>query len=410
MYVGVDDDQDNKESMQSLRDGSMWPDYCDPSYVMPTEINVRVENADGEYYFPLAIQKCTSKKPYLGGYRNKGSGRVFHHTSSQTPTEKRNMSKDFSNFRTRETQTFEQRTCSVQPYRECGTQMQRIDLYLDDSRDKVIVAKEYFTSQKLLALQRIKTIEIQRCWRGYIARCRASNARVQVFEYTHKAEIEHENMLETLKEVQNKEMDRRVNPRTKADFALLYNELDAWKTAEIERIKSTTDPGPERTKALSALLENHTKGLQNIDQLKLKASKEAKEENTKKMLEMMAQPQLWQLSTGTVAQVHTTSTYKAKELLTLYKSLMAPFTTVDERLETLLQVKWTVKPFSGQLVREIMELVDREADLLNRGRPPQSMAALRTRLANMFLQFTNDPKYNNRAAELMDLPPSAPPH
>ena len=173
-----------------LRDVSMWPEYCNPSYEMPPEIEIRIVSPSGEYSFPLAIQKSNSKKVYLGGYRHKISGKVYHHASSQTPTENRNQSKDMSNLRTRETQTYEQRTLSVQPYRECGTQMQRIDLYLDDHRDTYKYSRPYFTSQKLLALKRVKTIEIQRCWRGYIARCRAAALRIKIRAYQRQADIE----------------------------------------------------------------------------------------------------------------------------------------------------------------------------------------------------------------------------
>jgi hypothetical protein len=46
---------------------------------------------------------------------------------------------------------------------------------------------------------------------------------------------------------------------------------------------------------------------------------------------------------------------------------------VEERLELLLHVKWTVKQFDCQLTRELCELLEREADLLNRGRPEKSL-------------------------------------
>jgi hypothetical protein len=46
---------------------------------------------------------------------------VYHHAFTQTPTIKKEF-KDFSNLRTRETQTFETRTLSVQSYREAGSE------------------------------------------------------------------------------------------------------------------------------------------------------------------------------------------------------------------------------------------------------------------------------------------------
>jgi hypothetical protein len=48
--------------------------------------------------------------------------------------------------------------------------------------------------------------------------------------------------------------------------------------------------------------------------------------------------------------------------------------TIDERLDVLLHVKWTVKEFDCALTRELVSLIDREADLLNRGRSETTLA------------------------------------
>lgn len=47
--------------------------------------------------------------------------------------------------------------------------------------------------------------------------------------------------------------------------------------------------------------------------------------------------------------------------------------TIDERLDILVNTKWTVKEWDCNLTREIVELIDREADMLNRGRPERSL-------------------------------------
>lgn len=66
------------------------------------------------------------------------------------------------------------------------------------------------------------------------------------------------------------------------------------------------------------------------------------------------------------AQVHTPGTVRARELQQLHRGLALPHLGVDERLDLLLHVKWTVKEFDCGLTREIVQLIDREADLLNR--------------------------------------------
>lgn len=166
------DDSNIELNRAAISDG-MWPEYCNPSYRMPSQIEVKVSSSSGDYYFPVTIVKADASKPYLGGYRNKKTGHVYHHGSSQTPTDAKKPVKDTSNLRTRETQTSEYTTRSVQGYREAGTQMERIDLRVSNKLDTIKHSKTYFTAAQLLLLQKKKTVEIQRCWRGYIARCLA---------------------------------------------------------------------------------------------------------------------------------------------------------------------------------------------------------------------------------------------
>lgn len=166
--------------------GEIWPPYADPTYIMPSEIEVNVEMISGSYTFPVTIIKNTNKKPYFGGYQNTVNHKLYHHASTQTPTEKKTQQKELSHLRTRETQTHDQKSVSVQPVREHGTQMQRIDLYLDNSRDILITPKTYFTSEELMYLKREKCVEIQRVWRGYMARCRAYRLHQSILEQEEK--------------------------------------------------------------------------------------------------------------------------------------------------------------------------------------------------------------------------------
>ena len=90
-------------------------------------------------------------------------------------------------------------------------------------------------------------------------------------------------------------------------------------------------------------------------------------------------------------EVHTPFTTRAMELMQLYNGLNLPMLTIDERLDVLLHVKWTVKEFDCNLTREIVDLIDREADLLNRGRNPRVLEGLRKRISSLFLTFIETP-------------------
>jgi hypothetical protein len=75
-----------------------------------------------------------------------------------------------------------------------------------------------------------------------------------------------------------------------------------------------------------------------------------------------------------------------------------PSTPTADRIDILLHVQYTVKEFDCDLTRDISALINREQDLLRRGRSAQSLSALRQRLSNLFLQFVKTPQFNPEAA------------
>lgn len=387
----------------SFADTGLWPPYCNPAYLMPSEIEVKVSLASGDYYFPVLVEKSTGTRRYLGGFRNKKTGQLYHHSATQTPTENKRQLKNVSKLRTRETQTYEERTLSIQPYRECGTQMERVDLALGDSRDVFKTPRTYLTAEQLYKLKVAKAIFLQRCWRGHMARCRANRIRRSNIEFHLNQVRERDELLREMKAIKEADMNRRLHPQSNQDFSILYSELDSWRKAEMTRIKAATSVGEERNASMSALLAEETKALQNIQKLKIVASRNIHASKTEQMLQQMAKPHKWQLSGGDMAHVQTPATRRAKELLDLYDALTKTITpgNTDARLDVLLHVKWTVLEFTTPLAKDIADLADREGDLLSRGRPLKSLERLRTRLANLFLEFLETPMYNPRATQFV---------
>lgn len=182
------------------------------------------------------------------------------------------------------------------------------------------------------------------------------------------------------------EIERRMHPKKGKDFEILYNELEAWRLNETKKIKNSTELSEDDQKlAMKQLLHKETKILQQIDRLKIQANGKNKEEKISNFLQAMSDPKLWKRSDGRYTEVHTPFSTRAKELMDLYEGLRLPFMGTDERLDVLLHTKWTVKEFDCNLTREIVDLIDREADMLNRGRSEASLEGLRKRLSNLFL-------------------------
>ena len=153
------------------------------------------------------------------------------------------------------------------------------------------------------------------------------------------------------------------------------------------------------------LLGKETQLLQTIDRLKISAATENKRDRTAAKIDVMAEAKLWALSDGDAITVHTPFTSRARELKELYKGLEMSGLSIDERLDVLLHVKWTVTEFDCPLTRDVVQLIDREADMLNRGRTEKSLAGLRKRLQNLFLHFLMTPEFNPESSRFQKVPP-----
>ncbi len=85
----------------------------------------------------------------------------------------------------------------------------------------------------------------------------------------------------------------------------------------------------------------------------------------------------------------------------LYKELTKQVDSMDTRMGVLGYVKWMVQVFHTPLIREILLLIEREADLMFRGRPASSLNGLRQRILNLFLQVNQSFVYRVRLIILM---------
>ena len=222
--------------------------------------------------------------------------------------------------------------------------------------------------------------------RAWFARRQANELRKQRDDRDMELLLKQENMRKDEEKKHKEEIERRMHPKKGNDFEILHNELEAWRKNETIKIKSSTDLKEDEKKlALNQLLYKETKILQQIDRLKITANVSNKDEKINKFLKAMSDPNLWKRNDGRYTEVHTPFTTRAKELMDLYNGLKLPFLSIDERLDLLLHTKWTVKEFDCNLTREVVDLIDREADMLNRGRSEGSLEGLRKRLANLFL-------------------------
>ena len=190
-----------------------------------------------------------------------------------------------------------------------------------------------------------------------------------------KERIEHAEREKEEKDNQ-KDIERRIHPKSQNDFILLEKELNAWVKNETINIKSSNLSEEDKTLALQELLHKEISLLQTIEKLKISANKENKTEKIKKFLEKMSRDKKWDTYNGHKIDVTTPSTKVAERLEQIFKNLNSS-TTVDIRLQNLYQFKKLMedqyKQTNCTLIEEIISLIERETNMLQRGRPDSSL-------------------------------------
>ncbi|KAJ3218262.1 hypothetical protein HDU67_006235 [Dinochytrium kinnereticum] len=344
------------------------------------------------------------RKTYMGGFRNRQTGVEYFNASSQTPTPQEIKAAAAAPKFHRDTQTKFVRNRRTQTIKEASTQMGRSDLHVTTEPDYTIQPKPYFTSDQHrdLLIRMATRIQcfVRKCFAIRLVRRlkRERDDRVRMLADKDKRRRE------LAEKRRRKEIESRLHPKSGKDFEILYNGLENWRIQETEKINEAGYSEPARLAALADLLDQEAALIQKIDRLKLAAADENRERSVVKLLEQMAAPKKWPTAKGAPCFVDTPNTVRARELRDLYHALNLAQLTIDERLQILLHVKYTVKEFDCNLSREIVELIDREGDLVSRGRDAKSLDGLRRRIGNLFLQFIQTPEFNPEAAHYQKFP------
>lgn len=106
------------------------------------------------------------------------------------------------------------------------------------------------------------TMVVQRWTRGWMGRKRASYLRQKKMEREAFLMEQERKAAAEAEEHRRREIERRMHPRTAADFEILYNELEAWRLQETRKIKESGLAVEAQQQVLQQLLHKETKLLQ----------------------------------------------------------------------------------------------------------------------------------------------------
>jgi hypothetical protein len=230
----------------------------------------------------VEIERSSTKKPFLGGYKNKNNGREYLNASSQTikPVKPDNGIKKFC----RDTQTVVSNHINLQTRQDMFTQMSKPGVFISCFEDRLLTPKPYQTSEERKAIIVKSVIILQKYFRRELAKRRFTQIKQM---YNDKIKYEKQKELERLKNIEERrqlDINRRLNPRSKDDFEILYSALEKWRNEELAKINASKT-GAARKAALAILVDQEAELIATIERYKIEASKENKEKKIQQMLD-----------------------------------------------------------------------------------------------------------------------------
>lgn len=376
---------------------------------MPDVITVRVQkggesptsSSNDFREVVVEIQRPPQRKPFLGGYKHRLTGSLYHHASTQTHPRRR-PDRGVVVF-SRDTQTVELKTQAQQCPSDVSTQMTGIGVYVSCINDKLLSPGNYTTASEYHN-RRLKAVICLQSW----ARCWLSKQAVDRLRRERDRRLAWLEMQERRRRDEKEEQlrDRRQrwnNPQRREDFNLLYHALEKWRLEE-EQIINATLKGAERKAALCSLLDQELEHIRNIGYKRIVFDKTNNDRSIKNLLDKSAAPFLWRSAKGKRIEMDTVHTVRARELRDLYNKVSTSPIKQSERLQILITLKRTVKEHNCQLTRDLVDLIDREVDLMSRCIKASSLEGLRQRINTLFLQFIKTPAFNPQVARLLKVP------
>lgn len=167
-----------------------------------------------------------------------------------------------------------------------ATQMTKPGVYITNATDKLIEPKRYETAEEREKQILQKVIIIQKYYRRWLAKKQFNEIQDA---YIKRIEWEKEQELLRLQEIETRrqnDINRRLNPKSKSDFEVLYAALEKWRIEEVLKINATKT-GAARKAALALLLDQEAELIATIERYKIEASKENKEKQIQYLLQQV---------------------------------------------------------------------------------------------------------------------------
>ncbi|XP_046629080.1 IQ and ubiquitin-like domain-containing protein [Neodiprion virginianus] len=341
----------------------------------------------------VEIVDNSTKKPFLGGWKDVRTQREYHNATTQTRPRDPKVSWDSLTSRDTQTTVFVDKSTEV-PL-EKGSQTFENGIHIPRISDKYLLAGKFEPKQRKDVLQdggassenlEAFAVKIQKCYRAYRTRAMIRHF-ASIFRNLVRTNVSFYRTFE--EQHGNRRQLHIINstkPRTRDDFEMLYNLVDRWRIEEIERANRTFMKCSKMA-AHAVILQKEIELLRAIDRMKTEVKQAQVERRNMEFLIRRTKPITWTGYRGCTVSMETLRVQKAKEYKRLYESMSRMGLTVKERLNLLLEIKEFLKAHTCEIVLEIIYLIDQELCLLSRNVHETMLEQLRARLKLAFLYF-----------------------
>ncbi|KAF6198805.1 hypothetical protein GE061_006828 [Apolygus lucorum] len=360
-------------------------------------VDVKIQREDGSWVTSkVAMINCGARKQYLGGFRNKRTGEVYYHVWSQT-----NPRINPVKMVTREVQTnlpiVDTGNSTV---RVITTQTWTPGLWIPNNKDRFLTPRRYVgfdEKLKTMSPHAAATI-IQTAWRKYqrkkellhiVENIHSSWKTKTQFEYLNKLDFERQHL---------QLMVTQGFPTTRNDFSNLFGVVNQWAVDEATRLmglKTTIN----RKAALVNLLRDEVKMLFDLETLRIRSKTENLQKQDVMFLEGTARSRACTYPEGNVTLVDDLNIQKARMFKEMFASYKRTDATTTERLDMLNCFQATLNDYfePERQIMVLIELLEREVDMIIMGIADEHLVYLRKRFETLFLDLMRDPSVNPQA-------------
>ncbi|XP_030573811.1 IQ and ubiquitin-like domain-containing protein [Drosophila novamexicana] len=339
-------------------------------YRLPDYLTVHISGEDTEDGQPkniiVEIENAAIVKPFLCGYKDKISGKLFLDAFTQTGPYFDKWK--YRRYRSRDTQTWEHKEKTLNTAHEQSVQCFLDDInirYVFTATDFVIIPGKYQTyAQKERAERKLeKILLIQRNWRRWIL-WKYIHIRAKEYRRLVKNRVDEDKQYEECVEqrVERNELIKQF-PRTTDDFDLLFAEISRWKRAELKRIAANYE-GPARISEVNILLDKEIRLLNGVERQRRLVYLAMEDFRNDQLLKKMGKPVEWIGYKDTKIHLDLLRTQRVRFLTEIYKDLRNT-EDKEKRLELLGRVmELLMEETCYPNFPELFDLFDREKNLL----------------------------------------------